>query len=460
MTPWATEADHETVESLGQIGAQSAPPDELIIVGPVNLSGSVVLSGSKNESLGTLACTLLGDGQSRLARVPQSLDVAAMVRAMQTAGAHVVQQADTIAVNASGIRDPFELSLPQAASTRGIVYFAAVAAARGLNARISIPGGDQLPSRGMDLHLASLRSFGADVRVLDGSIVVIPAKLSGCRVKLTAPSASATLCAVIAASGASGKSAVENSSCNPETVATLNALCAMGVRLNGIGTRTVEIIGGRVVEPLCTTISADRNEFATWALAAAATRGTITMSFADLSGMDRLVSLLVRLGSVVAADGDCVSVRVAHRCPAFSFQAGPYPELQSDWQPLATALAAVSRGVSDFSDIWFPERRSHIAQLRAMGADIAEHASGWYVSGRPHLCGRHVSATDIRCGAALVLAALVSRGETCIHNAHHLARGYEFLPAKLVALGARVSVGSGALVETEHESQHVAGGGR
>jgi UDP-N-acetylglucosamine 1-carboxyvinyltransferase len=420
--------------------------DRLLVTGGARLAGTVRASGAKNAALKHMAAALLAPGRTTLRNVPRILDCVLMGRVLEHLGVPVTWDGSSVSIDATvveGIEAPYDLVRQMRAS---IVVLGPLVARRG-NARVALPGGDEIGSRPIDLHLAGLERMGAQVTFEHGFVVArAPRGLHGAVLTLDYPSVGATENLMMAGVAARGTTVIDNAAREPEIADTASLLSAMGARIEGAGTSTVEIEGVQDFHPVEHTAIPDRIETGTWAAAAVATRGDVTIEDARADHLDLLLSKLSDAGADVARSDGGLRVRQQGRPRAIDFVTLPYPGLATDFQPILMAMLAVATGTSIATENVFERRFLYVDELRRMGADIRTEGHHAVIRGVERLSAAPVRALDIRAGAAMVIAALSSEGVTEISDVHHLDRGYEELEAKLRSLGAEVRREGGAVV--------------
>ncbi|MGZ8566335.1 MAG: UDP-N-acetylglucosamine 1-carboxyvinyltransferase [Actinomycetota bacterium] len=412
--------------------------DRLLVTGGARLAGTVRASGAKNAALKHMAAAILAPGRTTLLNVPRILDCVLMGRVLEHLGVPVTWDGDTVSIDATtvgSVEAPYDLVRQMRAS---IVVLGPLVARRG-QARVALPGGDEIGSRPIDLHLAGLERMGADIAFEHGFVVATaPNGLRGAVLTLDYPSVGATENLMMAAVAARGTTVIDNAAREPEIADTASMLVAMGARVDGAGTSTIEIHGVDGFEPVEHRTIVDRIESGTWAAAAVATRGDVTIEGARADHLDLLLSKLADAGADVARTQNGIRVVQVDRPRAIDFVTLPYPGLATDFQPILMAMLAVATGTSIATENVFESRFVYVDELRRMGADIRTEGHHAVIRGVERLSGAPVRAVDIRAGAAMVIAALCAEGETEISDIHHLDRGYEELEAKLGALGAEV----------------------
>jgi UDP-N-acetylglucosamine 1-carboxyvinyltransferase len=420
--------------------------DRLLVTGGARLEGALRVSGAKNSALKLMAGSLLAPGRTVLRNVPRILDCDLMARVLDHLGVGVAWDGDALTIDATeilGIEAPYELVRRMRAS---IVVLGPLLARCG-RARVSLPGGDEIGSRPIDLHLAGLERMGAEIRLEHGFVLAsAPHGLRGSALTLDYPSVGATENLMMAAVAARGTTVIDNAAREPEIADIAAFLVSMGARIAGAGTSSIEIEGVEGFAPTEHRTIADRIEAGTWAIAAAATGGDVTIREARPEHLELLLSKLADAGADVSITLDGLRVRQPSRPRAIDFVTLPYPGLATDFQPILLAMLAVADGTGIATENVFESRFLYVDELRRMGADIRTEGHHAVIRGVPRLSAAPVRALDIRAGAAMVEAALCADGVSEIAEVHHIDRGYEDLEAKLTALGAEVRREGEALV--------------
>jgi UDP-N-acetylglucosamine 1-carboxyvinyltransferase len=412
--------------------------DRLLVTGGARLAGTVRVSGAKNAALKHLAAALLAPGVSVIRNVPRILDCTLMGRVLEQLGVAVTWDGDAVSVDATVLTSteaPYDLVRQMRAS---IVVLGPLLARAG-HARVALPGGDEIGSRPIDLHLSGLSKLGAQITTEHGFVVAsAPHGLRGAVITLDYPSVGATENLMMAAVAARGTTVIDNAAREPEIADVADLLVAMGAHVSGAGTSTIQIEGVDGFVPADHTTIPDRIESGTWAAAAVATRGEVHIAGARADHLDLLLGKLADAGATIARTDDGILVRQAGRPAAVDFVTLPYPGLATDFQPILMAALSVARGTSIATENVFEGRFLYVDELRRMGADIRTEGHHAVIRGVERLSAAPVRALDIRAGAAMVIAGLTADGVTSIAEVHHLDRGYEDLEGKLRALGADV----------------------
>jgi UDP-N-acetylglucosamine 1-carboxyvinyltransferase len=412
--------------------------DRLLVTGGARLSGTVPVSGAKNSALKLMAASLLAPGRSVLTNVPRILDCTIMGRVLDQLGASITWDRDAVSIDATtltSVEAPYDLVRQMRAS---ITVLGPLVARTG-RAMVAMPGGDEIGTRPIDLHLAGLRRMGAQIDLEHGFVVAsAPHGLRGCSITLDYPSWGATDNLLMAAVLARGTTVIDNAAREPEVVDLAGFLRSMGARIDGDGTSTIEVEGVAALEPVEHRTISDRLEAGTWATAAVATRGDVTLVDARPDHLELLLSKLSDAGAGVDLTERGLRIRQAERPRAVDFVTLPYPGLATDFQPIMAAMLSVANGTSIATENVFESRFLYVDELRRMGADIRTEGHHAVIRGAERLSAAPVRALDIRAGAAMVIAALCADGETRIDDVHHIDRGYEDIESKLRGLGAEV----------------------
>ena len=413
--------------------------EKLIIRGGNKLTGTVRVSGAKNAVLPIIAAAMLGSSPSRLFEAPNLEDVRTISEVIEHLGVPVRQEVDALYIDSSmltAFEAPYELVRKMRAS---FLVMGPLLARLG-KAKISLPGGCAIGTRPIDLHLKGFEALGAEIELGHGYVEArAPRGLKGARIYLDFPSVGATENILMAASMAQGQTILENPAEEPEIVDLANFLNAMGARIRGAGTNVIRIEGVNDLRGCSHTVIPDRIEAGTYMVGAAITNGDVYIENALTEHLKPVVAKLKEAGVYIEEDTDGVRVRGTGNIKSVDIKTLPYPGFPTDMQAQLMALMTVARGTSIITETVFENRFMHVDELKRMGANIKIEGRSAVVEGVPRLCGCPVKATDLRAGAALVLAGLAAEGETTIGCLHHIDRGYDGLVAKLQGLGADIT---------------------
>jgi UDP-N-acetylglucosamine 1-carboxyvinyltransferase len=411
--------------------------DLLRVFGGTRLTGDVGVVGAKNSALKLMAVTLLAPGRSVITNVPRITDIAIMAEVLRRLGCEV-----------SSIDDRIEIDVPEECGTEAdydlvrrlrasICVLGPLLARRG-HVRVAHPGGDAIGSRGLDMHVAGLRRMGADITSEHGFVIATSQRLHGATVWLDFPSVGATENLLMAAVLAKGTTEIDNAAREPEIVDICQMLTAMGAKISGAGTSQLVVEGVDSLRPVEHRTVGDRIVAGTWAFAAAMTRGEVTVHGVPVAHLEIALDKLLTAGADVVPVDDGFTVRMGRRPTAVDIVTLPFPGFPTDLLPMAVGLAAVSEGASLITENIFDGRFMFIQELVRLGAEIRTDGHHAVVRGRERLSGAPVSATDIRAGAGLAVAALCGDGVTEVSHVHHIDRGYPTFEADLRSLGAHV----------------------
>ena len=411
---------------------------ELRITGGHRLSGEVYIHGAKNSVLPILAATVLVPGVSVIRNCPDLSDVRSSLAILEHLGCKTKRQGDTVTVDASqmtGCKVPDKLMREMRSS---VIFLGAILARTGC-ARLNLPGGCELGPRPIDLHLAAMSALGARVECGADGLRCTAGSLTGTEVNLILPSVGATENLMLAACGAKGTTVIQNAAREPEIVDLQNFLNAMGGRVRGAGSSVIVVEGGCSLHGGAHTVMGDRIVAATYLSAAAAAGGDVAVRGVDWRHVSTVTAVLRQAGCHVCSEGDAVRLICDKPLKAVRpIHTAPYPGFPTDAQAPVMAALAAARGSTLFVEHIFESRYRHVDELIRMGANIRVEGRVAVVTGVNRLHGSCVQATDLRGGAALVVAALGAEGETVLTQLHHIDRGYERLEADLCALGAQV----------------------
>ncbi|MCW2776947.1 MAG: UDP-N-acetylglucosamine 1-carboxyvinyltransferase [Frankiales bacterium] len=409
-----------------------------MVVGGARLAGEVRVTGAKNSVLKLMAASLLAEGTTTLTAVPDILDVAIMSEVLRRLGCTVERGEGTVTITVPAVLG-HEADYDLVRRMRASIAVLGPLVARCGEARVALPGGDAIGSRGLDFHIAGLTKLGATVETVRGNLHVTASRLVGTHVWLDFPSVGATENLLMAGVLAQGTTTVDNAAREPEIVDLCEFLLQMGAQIEGIGTSTLVVEGVERLAPVPThdTVT-DRIVAGTYATAAVMTQGDVLVRGGQARHLEIALDKLVQAGATIDLEEGGFRVRMDRRPKAVDVVTLPYPGFPTDLQPMVLAMNAVAEGTAMVTENVFEARWMFVNELTRLGAEVRTDGHHAVVRGRQRLSGAPVTAHDIRAGAALVLAGLVADGTTEVHEVHHVDRGYQdFLPS-LVALGADV----------------------
>ena len=411
--------------------------ERLLITGGARCAGTVRIAGAKNSALKLMAAALLAPGRAVLHNVPRIQDCLTMGELLERLGAGVAWGGGSVTIDTTeltSVEAPYELVRRMRASTAVLGSLLA----RAGRARVAMPGGDEIGSRPIDLHVQGLRKMGAEIGSEHGFLVASTSGLRGAAITLDYPSVGATVNLMMAAVLARGTTVIDNAAREPEIADIAAFLGAMGARIDGAGTSTIEIEGVDALAPADHVTIPDRIETGTWAAAAVVTGGDVTLENARPDHLELLLQKLADAGADIAMTEQGLRIRQAERARAVDFVTLPYPGVATDFQPILMAMLATAEGTSIATENVFESRFLCVDELRRMGAEIRTEGHHAVIRGVDRLSAAPVRALDIRAGAAMALAALAADGVTEISELHHLDRGYEGFLDKMRALEVEV----------------------
>jgi UDP-N-acetylglucosamine 1-carboxyvinyltransferase len=412
--------------------------DRLLVAGGLRLSGAVPISGAKNSALKLMAASLLAEGLTLLHNVPDIEDCRTMAEVLERLGAVVDRSDHAVAIDTTGplgLETPYELVRRMRAS----ILVLGPLLARLQRARVAMPGGCNIGSRKIDLHIRGLERMGARFTSEHGYLMAEADGLRGAYVSLDFPSVGATENLLMAAVAAKGTTVIENAAREPEVQDLADFLTKMGARIDGAGTPTIEIEGVDAFTSVEHAVIPDRIEAGTYAIAACVTGGEVLLQGARSDQLDLVLAKLADVGANVNVHGDGIQVSMSGRPQAVDLVTLPYPGFPTDLQPPIMALLAAAEGTSIVTENVFESRFMFVDELNRMGADMRTEGHHAVIRGVERLSSAPVRALDLRAGAALIVAGLGADGTTEIAEVHHVDRGYEDIDGKLTALGAAVS---------------------
>lgn len=411
--------------------------EKIVVKGGTPLKGRVAISGAKNAVLPIIAACLLAEGECRLEDTPHLADVDTMCGVVSELGMRVLPGRGSLTIINEGIKatePPYEFVRRMRAS---FLVLGPLLARTG-KVRIALPGGCAIGARPIDLHLKGLAALGAEIEVKNGWVEARARRLRGAQVYLDFPSVGATENIMMAAALAEGTTVIENAAGEPEIVDLANFINAMGGRVTGAGTRVIKVEGVKELHGTTHAVIPDRIEAGTFMVAVAATGGEVFLENVITTHLKAVIAKLTEAGAVLIEENGGLWVRSEPPLNAVDIKTMPYPGFPTDMQPQFMALLTVARGTSVITETVFENRFMHVHELKRMGANITIEGHCAVVKGAEKITGAQVKATDLRAGAALVIAGLMAEGKTEIGCIHHIHRGYENLVEKFQGLGADI----------------------
>src|SRR5215510_257692 len=413
--------------------------DRFVVLSGGPLEGTVrVSSATKNLGLKQMAAALLTPGVTTLRNIDRVSDLDVMIEVLRAVGASVEWSGPReLQIDASGPLHP-ETPYELVTRLRASVNVLGPLLARCGEARVAMPGGDDIGSRPLDMHVRGLRAMGAELDTVHGFIEARANRLAGAHIALDFPSNGATENLLTAGVLATGTTVIENAAREPEITELAAMLNRMGANVVGAGTSTIEITGVDGLAPADVSLIGDRIEAGTLLMACAIAGGEITIEGARLEHLELVASKLGEMGLKVSPTPEGIWARADGRLRGTDVATLPFPGFATDFMPQVVALLATAEGTSIVTENVFDNRLNFVAELVRMGADVRHEGRHAVIRGVPRLSGAPVRALDVRAGAALVIAGLAADGETEVHDPWHVDRGYPDLAATLRALGADV----------------------
>ena len=413
------------------------------INGGKRLEGAVTISGAKNAALAIIPAVILSGESCLLENLPEIEDVRIVEEILTSMGAAISRTPDgSMRIDPSGI-NTFSVTGEMVSSMRASYYLLGALLGRYKKAEIALPGGCAIGQRPIDQHIKGMQALGADIVIQGGSVKARADKLKGAEIYLDVVSVGATINIMLAAVAAEGQTIIANAAKEPHVVDVANFLNMMGANVKGAGTDVIRIQGGRRLHGCTYAVIPDQIEAGTFMIAAAATRGDVIINNVIPTHLEAISAKLMECGVTVTEgdDGRDFFIRVSadKRPRAVNIKTLPYPGFPTDLQQPMMALLATAEGNSFIMENIFENRFNHVPELAKMGASISISSRTATVEGVERLYGAPLCASDLRAGAALVIAALAAEGESTISHIHFIDRGYEFLEQKLRALGADIT---------------------
>ena len=412
--------------------------EQYIIRGGNPLVGEVEIGGAKNAALGILAAAIMTDETVILENLPEVQDIKVLLEAISGIGARVDKiEKGKVAINGSMIGD-VSVEYEYIKKIRASYYLLGALLGKYKKAEVPLPGGCNIGSRPIDLHLKGFKALGAEVRIQNGSIVAQAEKLQGSHIFLDTVSVGATINIMMAASMAEGRTIIENAAREPHVVDVANFLNSMGANIKGAGTDVIRIRGVEKLHKTEYSIIPDQIEAGTFMFAAAATQGDVMVKNVIPKHLEATTAKLEEIGCEVEEFDDAVRVVASKRLLNTHVKTQPYPGYPTDMQPQIGVALSLASGTSIVTESIFENRFKYVAELVRMGGMVKVEGNTAIITGVDKLTGAQVSAPDLRAGAALVIAGLAAEGITIVDDIVYIQRGYENFDAKLRGLGAEI----------------------
>ncbi len=412
--------------------------EQYVIKGGKPLCGEVEIGGAKNAALAILAAAVMTDETVTIENVPEVKDIEVMLNALQEIGAMVERVAPhVVRINGSTIHD-VEVDNEFIRKIRASYYLIGALLGKYRKASVALPGGCDIGSRPIDLHIKGFRAMGAKVDVAHGQVCAEAAHLHGTHIYLDKVSVGATINIMMAAAMADGKTVIENAAKEPHIVDVANFLNSMGANIRGAGTDVIRIVGVKKLHRTEYSVIPDQIEAGTFMFAAATTGGDVLLRNVIPKHLEAITAKLLEVGCRVEEFDDAVRVIAAQQLQHTQVTTLPYPGFPTDMQPQMAVLLAIADGTSTVTESVFENRFRYVDELTRMGANIKVESNIAIITGVPRYTGARVDAPDLRAGAALVIAGLAAEGITIVDDIYYIQRGYEAFEKKLSALGADI----------------------
>ena len=422
--------------------------EQYVIKGGNPLYGEVEIGGAKNAALAILAAAIMTDETVTIDNLPNVRDINVLLQAIEEIGAHVERvDIHKVKINGSFIRG-VNVDNEFIRRIRASYYLIGALLGKYKHAEVALPGGCDIGSRPIDLHMKGFRSMGADIDIAHGLVIARAKELKGTHIYMDKVSVGATINIMMAAAMADGKTVIENAAKEPHVVDVANFLNSMGANIRGAGTDVIRIVGVEKLHATEYSVIPDQIEAGTFMFAVAATGGNVLVKNVIPKHLEATTAKLLEVGCQVEEFDDSVRVISDGHLRHTQVTTLPYPGFPTDMQPQMAVLLGIAEGTSTVTESIFENRFKYVDELTRMGADIKVESNIAIISGVKRYTGARVNAPDLRAGAALVIAGLAADGITVVDDIYYIQRGYEALEEKLTKIGAKI-----ARVEDEKELQ-------
>lgn len=412
--------------------------EQYVIKGGNPLVGEVEIGGAKNAALAILAAAIMTDETVTIDNLPNVRDINALLEAMSDIGARIDRvDVHTVKICGATVRD-VPVDYDSMKKIRASYYLLGALLGKYKRAEVILPGGCNIGSRPMDLHIKGFRALGADVEIRNGAVAASADHLTGNHIYLDKVSVGATINIMMAASMAEGKTIIENAAKEPHVVDVANFLNSMGANIRGAGTDVIRIVGVEKLHRTEYSIIPDQIEAGTFMFAAAATKGDVTVKNVIPKHLEATTAKLLEVGCEVEEFDDAVRVVASKPLKNTQVTTLPYPGFPTDMQPQMSVLLGIASGTSTVTESIFENRFKYVDELTRMGATIKVESNIAIITGVDNYMGARVCAPDLRAGAALVIAGMAADGITIVDDIHYIQRGYEDFEGKLRGLGAQI----------------------
>lgn len=422
--------------------------EQYVIKGGNPLYGEVEIGGAKNAALAILAAAIMTDETVTIDNLPNVRDINVLLQAIEEIGAHVERvDIHKVKINGSYIRG-VNVDNEFIRRIRASYYLIGALLGKYKHAEVALPGGCDIGSRPIDLHMKGFRSMGADIDIAHGLVIARAKELKGTHIYMDKVSVGATINIMMAAAMADGKTVIENAAKEPHVVDVANFLNSMGANIRGAGTDVIRIVGVEKLHATEYSVIPDQIEAGTFMFAVAAAGGNVLVKNVIPKHLEATTAKLLEVGCQVEEFDDSVRVISDGHLKHTQVTTLPYPGFPTDMQPQMAVLLGIAEGTSTVTESIFENRFKYVDELTRMGADIKVESNIAIISGVKRYTGARVNAPDLRAGAALVIAGLAAEGITVVDDIYYIQRGYEALEEKLTKIGAKI-----ARVEDEKELQ-------
>lgn len=413
--------------------------EKLVITGGTPLRGEVSIIGAKNSAIAILPATLLSNGVFTLYNVPNIIDVRLSCQILEAIGSKITWiDKNTLIIDNKDVHST-KVPLDLTSKFRASYYLIGSLLSKYGKIEVGLPGGCNLGVRPIDQHIKGFEALGAESNISQGKISLNAKKLIGTNIYMDIVSVGATINIMIASVLAKGTTTIENAAKEPHVVDIANFLNSMGADIRGAGTDIIKVNGVETLKDSCSySVVPDQIEAGTFMLAAVASKGNLLIKNCIPEHLDSLISKILEIGGKVEILGDSIKVYADKRPSGTSLKTLPYPGYPTDLQPQMGVVLSVANGTSIINESIWDSRFQYTAELNKMGANIAAHDRTAFFEGVSHLSGAPVYASDLRAGAALVIAGIIANGTTEIYNLRHIDRGYENIEEKFNKLGAKI----------------------
>jgi UDP-N-acetylglucosamine 1-carboxyvinyltransferase len=412
--------------------------DKLVIKGGIPLFGSVEISGAKNAAVAILPASIMAsEGVCNIDNIPNIEDVNCLERIIESLGCKVVRNSSSVMIDSTTL-NKFDANTEDVRKMRASYYLIGALLGRFKKARVELPGGCPIGVRPIDQHIKGFEALGAKVVINHGCVVVEADKLVGTNIFFDVVSVGATINVMLAAALAEGTTTLENVAKEPHIVDVANFLNTMGANIKGAGTDVIRITGVKKLKGCSYSVIPDQIEAGTFMIAAAATKGRITIENIIPKHLESISAKLIEMGAEVVESDDSITVSSSGNVKGVNIKTQPYPGFPTDVQQPMSALLCVSKGRSNVTESIWESRFKHVDELKKMGADIKVEGRTAMIDGVEKLTGAVVRATDLRAGAAMVIAGLIAEGTTEVLDIEHIDRGYPHIENKFKNLGADI----------------------